>query len=115
MGNNAFQEFDLSQENFDEDTIILHFSGNLTGESEPILSSYYANHIKPSTMRTLICNFEHTHYINSAGIAGLLSMVTELSERRIEIRFVSMNRHIQKVMNIVGLSDFVILEESQRD
>ena len=55
----------------------------------------------------LIMNFEKTKYINSSGIASLISIIQNSNERNVKISFVGMSSHFQKVMDIVGIIDFI--------
>ena len=66
-------------------------------------------------MEKLIINFEKTKYINSSGIATLINIIQDSNERKGSISFVGMSDHLRKVMDIVGISDFVRICASNKD
>ncbi|WCL48581.1 STAS domain-containing protein [Leptospira sp. GIMC2001] len=90
---------------------ILHISGEITSEADDeIMSSY--NSIPENKRTRVIINFTETSYINSAGIATLISLITKASENSGKIEFAGLNAHFRKVMDIVGLTDFVIIHDT---
>jgi anti-anti-sigma factor len=90
---------------------VLHISGEITSEADDeIMSSY--NSIPENKKGKVILNFTETNYINSAGIATLISLITKASENSGKIEFAGLNPHFRKVMDIVGLTDFVIIHDN---
>ncbi|TGN21159.1 anti-sigma factor antagonist [Leptospira idonii] len=90
---------------------VIHIAGEITSEAEEeIVQSYESI---PSEKRSrVILNFTETSYINSAGIATLISLITKSSENQGKIEFAGLNSHFRKVMDIVGLTDFVLIHDS---
>jgi anti-anti-sigma factor len=89
---------------------IMCIEGEITSESdEDIVSSY--NSIPQEKRSRVLIDFSKTSYINSAGIAILISLITKASENQGKIEFVGLNAHFRKVMDIVGLTDFVMIHE----
>lgn len=92
-------------------TPILHISGEITSEADDeIMNSY--NSIPEASRTRILLNFSETSYINSAGIATLISLITKASENSGKIEFAGLNSHFRKVMDIVGLTDFVVIHDS---
>jgi anti-sigma B factor antagonist len=90
---------------------VLHISGEITSEADDeIMSSY--NSIPENKKNRVVLNFSETKYINSAGIATLISLITKASENSGKIEFAGLNSHFRKVMDIVGLTDFVIIHDN---
>jgi anti-anti-sigma factor len=90
---------------------VLHIAGEITSEADDeILNSY--NSIPEPKRGRVILNFSDTSYINSAGIATLISLITKASENSGKIEFAGLNAHFRKVMDIVGLTDFVIIHDT---
>lgn len=90
---------------------IMHIIGEITSESdEPIMNSF--QQIPESSRSRIILNFTETTYINSAGIAILINLITKASESSGKIEFAGLNPHFRKVMDIVGLTEFVIIHDN---
>ena len=68
---------------------IIHIAGEITSEAD-----------------------EEIAYINSAGIATLISLITKAAENQGKIEFSGLNSHFRKVMDIVGLTDFVLIHDN---
>lgn len=90
---------------------VLHISGEITSEADDEIMSTY-NSIPDNQRNRVVLNFADTNYINSAGIATLISLITKASENSGKIEFAGLNAHFRKVMDIVGLTDFVIIHDN---
>lgn len=90
---------------------VIFISGEITSEAdEEIVNAY--NSIPQEKRSRILIDFTNTTYINSAGIATLISLITKASEMEGKIEFSGLNQHFRKVMDIVGLTDFVIIHDS---
>ena len=98
-----------------EDIPIIIIEGDLTSDADADVKNIYANLKEQYTMEKLIINFEKTKYINSSGIATLINIIQDSNERKGTISFVGMSDHLRKVMDIVGISDFVRICTSNKD
>jgi anti-sigma B factor antagonist len=86
---------------------VIHIEGDLTSDADVDAKVIY-NEIKEKiNFSKLIIDFEKTKYINSSGIATLISIIQNVNEKNGIISFVGMSDHLQKVMEIVGISEFV--------
>ncbi len=99
------------QHKISSDTIeqlpIIVIEGDLTSDADGDVKKIYADLKKNYTENKILINFEKTKYINSSGIATLINIIQETNERNGAIAFIGMSDHLQKVMDIVGISDFV--------
>jgi anti-sigma B factor antagonist len=90
---------------------VIFISGEITSEAdEDIVNSYSS--IPANKKSRVLIDFSKTAYINSAGIATLISLITKASEIDGKIEFCGLNSHFRKVMDIVGLTDFVMIHEN---
>jgi anti-anti-sigma factor len=90
---------------------VIFISGEITSEAdEEIVNSYSS--IPANKKPRVLIDFSKTAYINSAGIATLISLITKASEIDCKIEFCGLNSHFRKVMDIVGLTDFVMIHEN---
>ncbi|MDZ4725945.1 MAG: STAS domain-containing protein [Leptospira sp.] len=90
---------------------VIHIAGEITSEAEDEIVQSYES-IPTDKKSRVILNFTDTSYINSAGIATLISLITKSSESHGKIEFAGLNNHFRKVMDIVGLTDFVLIHDS---
>lgn len=97
------------------DIPIIIVEGDLTSEADSDAKKVY-NDIKDKfNPNKIIINFEKTKYINSSGIATLINIIQDINEKNGSIAFVGMSSHLQKVMDIVGISDFVKIFNNNKE
>jgi anti-sigma B factor antagonist len=63
----------------------------------------------------IIIDFKMVTYINSAGIAILVSLVTEAEKGAGKLLFSGLVPHYRRVMEIVGITDYVGCFDSVED
>ena len=90
------------------DVLVLGVSGELTSLSEgEMLSAYRALDFEGPPK--LVIDFGGVRYINSAGIAALVSIVADVTKRHGVLSFTGLQAHYQRVMEIVGITKYVAL------
>lgn len=94
---------------------VLMVEGDMTSESDKDIIKVYRGIKEKYTPRNLIISFEKTNYINSSGIATLINMIQDIGEINGKISFVGLSDHFQKIMDIVGISDFVDIYNTEDD
>lgn len=105
------EDFKIQVDHEKEKVPVIYISGEITSEAdEEIINAY--DSIPDEKYSRIIIDFAETAYINSAGIATLISLITKASENHGKIEFSGLNSHFRKVMDIVGLTDFVIIHEN---
>jgi anti-anti-sigma factor len=98
--------YDITSD-FIENTPVLVISGDLTQDADSDVYKTY-NELKSSNpIKNLIINFEKIKYINSAGIATLINIIQDMDKTGGKAVLVGLTNHFQKVIDIVGISDFV--------
>lgn len=90
---------------------VIFISGEITSEADEEITNAF-NSIPSERRGRILIDFSKTTYINSAGIATLISLITKASEVQGKIEFSGLNLHFRKVMDIVGLTDFVMIHDS---
>ena len=90
---------------------VIYIEGEITSEADEEIVNCYASIPSGKKERVLI-DFSKTAYINSAGIATLISLISKASENQGKIEFSGLNSHFRKVMDIVGLTDFVLIHDT---
>jgi anti-sigma B factor antagonist len=94
---------------------VIIIEGDLTSDADGDAKGVYSDIKDKYTSQKLIINFENTKYINSSGIATLIHIIQDVNEKGGVIAFVGMSDHLKKVMNIVGISDFVRIYNSNSE
>lgn len=82
------------------------FSGDVVAEAEDSLWKEYDALAGPEKQK-IIFDFENVEYINSAGIAVIISILNKVNEEKGNLRFSSLKDHLSKILETVGLLDFV--------
>jgi anti-sigma B factor antagonist len=94
---------------------VIFIEGDLTSDADADAKGVYSDIKDKYSSQKIIINFENTKYINSSGIATLIHIIQDVNEKGGVIAFVGMSDHLKKVMNIVGISDFVRIYNSNTD
>jgi anti-sigma B factor antagonist len=89
---------------------VLRLSGELTSVSEATVASAYRA-LQFEGGPKLVIDFEGTRYINSAGIAALVSIVADVTKRSGLLKLAGLQPHYQRVMQIVGITNYVTLHD----
>jgi anti-sigma B factor antagonist len=89
---------------------VLHLTGELTSLSEKAMTSTY-HALEFDGSPRLVIDFGGTRYINSAGIAVLVSLVADVTRRKGALKFAGLQPHYQRVMEIVGITNYVTLHD----
>jgi len=92
----------------------IYLYGEIDTESSNKIKTAY-KHAGEKMRDKLIINFKNVSYINSAGIASLISIVSDASKKNIKVYFVGLSDYFKKVMQIVGVTEFVEIREENAD
>ena len=63
--------------------------------------------------RAVVINFRDTELVNSIGVSILLGIVDIAEARGAQLVFTNLNRHNQKLFELLGLTRFVALADSE--
>jgi len=94
---------------------IIFLEGDMTSESNNDVMKTFLSLKEKHHPHNLIINFEKINYINSAGMATIINIIQDLKEIQGEVKFVGLSEHIRGVMEIVGISDFVEIFNSNSE
>ncbi|MBI3395035.1 MAG: STAS domain-containing protein [Spirochaetia bacterium] len=99
------------QSTIEKETPVIRLSGEITAEVEEELLQCYST-IPGEKKERVILDFDETRYINSSGIAILIGLITKATDNKQRVEFCGLNPHFRKVMDIVGLTDFVLIHDN---
>jgi anti-anti-sigma factor len=88
----------------DDKAAILNFQGDLTTFAEEEVNK--AIDLCSADCKNLLINFEKVDYINSAGIAILIGIVTEMMKKGGSLKLFNVSSHYQKVFKMVGITQY---------
>jgi anti-anti-sigma factor len=106
--------YKISSSKHEEFPVII-IEGDMTSDADEEVKAIFTEMMNDNSSNKLIINFEKTKYINSSGIATLINIIQNINEKNGEVIFVGMSSHFKKVMDIVGITDFVQILESNDD
>jgi len=98
----------------DAEIPILYLAGDVTAESDEEINNLY-NELVAKGHKKILFNFSETSYINSAGMATMLGLITEMIENKRSIKFVGLTPHFKKIMEMIGITDFVSVYDTNKD
>ncbi len=96
---------------YDYSCPVLHIKGEFTQDMEKDLEQHYLA-IPAGKRGKVVLDFSETQYINSSGIAILIALITRATDEAASLEFAGLSAHFKKVMEIVGLDDFVTMHET---
>ena len=93
---------------------IIQFSGDVTTFAEDIARDAYREATRDGG-RNLALDFGSCEYINSAGIAVIIGLVTEARRQDRHVFVFGLTPHYQKIFRMVGLADYVEMCSSEAE
>ena len=90
---------------------IIHLSGEINTFSDEAINKIY-NTIEFKGTPRLIVDFEGVSLINSAGITTLVVIVMDMVEKKGTLKFAGLAPLYHRVIEIVGITDYVELYNS---
>ena len=94
--------------------VIIDVSGDVTEQGEQAIKGAYGKALEGDPERVFL-NFGHTEYINTSGIAVLISLVMEAEKSGRKIGLYGMSAHYTKVFTLVRLPLYADMFESESE
>ena len=86
---------------------VIYLIGDITSEADHFLEEAYYEIKKQVKSNIYIFDFERANYINSSGISSFIKIIHIHKEQDGDFIFTGLSEHLKKVMDIVGLTDYV--------
>ncbi|HOP28421.1 MAG TPA: STAS domain-containing protein [Spirochaetota bacterium] len=96
----------------EKDIPVIYLEGDITSESDNILKDAYNDIKKKSKSRIFIFDFTKSNYINSSGISSFIKIIHLHKESNGDFVFTGLSDHLLKVMDIVGLTEYISISET---
>jgi anti-anti-sigma factor len=86
--------------------VVIAISGDVNGAADTELKRAYeaAATLEPTT---IVLNFTDVDYINSTGIALIVSLLAEARKNGVEVRACGLTDHYRHIFEVTRLSDFM--------
>jgi len=86
---------------------VIFLDGDITSEADQLLEEAYYEIRNQIKEKIYIFDFEKANYINSSGISSFIKIIHMHKEEDGDFIFTGLSEHLKKVMDIVGLTDYV--------
>lgn len=93
-------------------TPVIDVSGDLDGDAGDALEEAY-DEATAEDPDAVVMNFEDLGFMNSSGIALVVSLLGRARQHDIDFRACGLNDHYQHVFEITRLSDFISIESDE--
>lgn len=88
-----------------DDTVVINLAGDVTTFAEKSITGAYKS-VSDDGAHHIVFNFRENDYINSAGIAILIGVVTEARKKDQKLLMSMPSTHFQKIFRMVGLTQY---------
>jgi anti-anti-sigma factor len=95
-----------------EGVVIVDLMGDVTTFAEEKINNAYRE-VTTQGARHVLLNFRQNDYINSAGIAILIGIVTEVNRNNQKLAFSGLSQHFQKIFRMVGLAQYAEIYQTE--
>lgn len=99
---------------WEDSAAIIDLIGDVTTFAEEAINQAYQS-ASTDGANSIIFNFRENDYINSAGIAILIGVVTEARKRDQKLLMTGLSPHFQKIFRMVGLTQYADIHPSVTD
>ncbi|MFV9506259.1 MAG: STAS domain-containing protein [Oscillochloridaceae bacterium umkhey_bin13] len=95
-----------------EGVAIIDLVGDVTTFAEDKINQAYRE-VTNKGARSVLLNFRQNDYINSAGIAILIGIVTEVNRNQQKLAVSGLSQHFQKIFRMVGLAQYAEIYQDE--
>ena len=93
-------------------TTIIELVGDVTNFADGRLHSSF-DAASARGLKHIVLNFAGVEYINSAGIASLISILAEARQRAQQLLIVGLSEHYRKIFRMVGVARYAEIFETE--
>jgi anti-sigma B factor antagonist len=88
---------------------IIELSGDVDGTAADVLTQAYEQAVADADPATVVLDFARVDYINSTGIALIVSVLAKARAQRRKVVASGLSAHYREIFDITRLSDFIEL------
>ena len=90
-----------------DDTAVIELTGEVDGSAATVLTDAYQQAVADDTAQTVVLDFARVDYINSTGIALIVSVLAQARAQRRTVVASGLSEHYREIFDITRLSDFI--------
>ena len=94
------------------DAAVISIKGDLTAVTGEALENT-CQKITLDGVKKILFAFRENNYINSGGIATLITIAAESREKRQSLRMSGLSEHFQKIFSMVGITKYITIFPSE--
>jgi anti-sigma B factor antagonist len=88
-------------------TAVIELTGEVDGSAAAVLTAAYQQAVADGTAQTVVLDFARVDYINSTGIALIVSVLAQARAQRRKVVASGLSEHYREIFDITRLSDFI--------
>ncbi len=93
---------------------ILGLTGDVTSQTEQGITEEFQK-LEKEGLKKFLLKFNEATYINSSGLAIVISLVSEGKKKKQKIAASGLSKHFQKVFDMVGLTDYIEIYPTEEE
>lgn len=93
---------------------VIDLIGDVTTFAEEKINTAYQE-VTDQGANHVLLNFRENDYINSAGIAILIGIVTAVNRNNQKLAFSGLSQHFQKIFRMVGLAQYAEIYQDEEE
>ncbi len=93
---------------------IISLSGDISGTAEEVIRSSY-DYLARGGATKILFRFGQGCYINSAGIAVIILIVSEAKKSKQKVGATGLSPHFRKVFDMIGLTDYIQIFQTEEE
>jgi anti-anti-sigma factor len=87
-------------------SVVIAMKGDINGAADEVLQRAWSE-AEAHAPATVVLNFEGMTYMNSTGIALVVSLLAEARKKQIEVRACGLTDHYRHIFEVTRLADFM--------
>lgn len=96
-----------------EEVAVIDLKGEINAAAENTLNDAYAKATTGDQIRGVLLNFADVDYINSTGIALIVSLLAKARQSHTPLMTCSLSDHYREIFEITRLSDFMSISSDE--
>jgi anti-sigma B factor antagonist len=89
------------------DAAVIELTGEVDGGAAGVLTAAYEQAVADGSAHTVVLDFARVGYINSTGIALIVSVLAQARAQRRKVVASGLSEHYREIFDITRLSDFI--------
>jgi anti-sigma B factor antagonist len=86
---------------------VIELTGEVDGAAAGVLTAAYEEAVADGSPQTVVLDFARVDYINSTGIALIVSVLAQARSQRRKVVASGLSEHYREIFDITRLSDFI--------